>query len=365
MLDQISLFAERIELPAIDLHDTAMLLAGWYTDPQRQVTDESPLPWIWLGAQEPHWAWEGEARGPLLIALPRLLARWPTRKLRVLPRGTPRPATVPVYIDSGAFSVIDKHGCWTTPRATFVADARRACAALGSVHHVGIQDWMCEPHMLRKTGLDVAEHQRRTVASYLDLMADAPEVPWVPTLQGFTASEYLRCAEMYERAGVALASARLVGLGSVCRRSGTDELQALIAELASALPGVQLHGYGLKSDGAIMSCSLIRSLDSDAWSRRGRGAEADLRAALGLPVDAPADQLVAAAAELRPGAPLERIDGDMADFLAWRLEHAPGGANNSLAFAEYWRGRQQMALAVAAAQQMLGLPQETNEPAAP
>ena len=63
---------------------------------------------------------------------------------------------------------------------------------------------MCEPHMIARTGLSVPEHQRRTVASFLRLRELAPEVPWLPTLQGHTIEDYLRCIDMFEAAGVAL-----------------------------------------------------------------------------------------------------------------------------------------------------------------
>lgn len=348
---QVGLFSERIELPSPDLEDMAGMLVAWYADPLAQVSDAAPVPWIWLGAQEPHWLWEGHARGPMLLSLARHLDRRPkgTRRRRAPSRNEPRPATVPVYLDSGAFSVVSKCGCWPMTPAEFIAAVRPLVQALGTVQHVGIQDWMCEPFVVEKTGLSVAEHQRRTVRSYLDLRAAAPEIPWVPTLQGFTLAEYMACAELLERAGVDLAAAPLVGLGSVCRRSGTAELGELVRGLARELPEVRLHGYGLKSEGAVLSCAQLRSVDSDGWSRRGRGAEADLRAALGLPIRTPLRTLVEAARER------DDIDLDMVDFVSWKLEHAQGGAQNSLAFAEFWRSKQQWALAHAAARQMLGV----------
>lgn len=43
-----------------------------------------------------------------------------------------------------------------------------------------------------------------------------------------------------------------------------------------------------------LACWGLASLDALAWSRRARGLEANLRAALGLPVDAPSDQFAEA-----------------------------------------------------------------------
>lgn len=333
--DQISLWAERIDLPAPDLHDVATLLALWTADAELAVSDACPLPWFWLGCTETTWLWNGLARGPLLVTARRLQDRWPKSK-----RGSqPTRATVPVYLDSGAYSELDQRGTWTWTLAEFVAFVRKACTTLGTVRHVGIQDWMCEPWILAKTGLSLEEHQRRTVASYLDLCAAAPEIPWVATLQGFTLADYLRCAELYARAGVDLNAQPLVGLGSVCRRSGTRELVDVLDGLARELPMVRWHGYGVKSEGALQSCAGLRSVDSDAWSSRGRHAEGDLRRALGLPVDATSETLARVSPDVLAAAPIE-----LADFHAWKMAEHPTGVQNSQAWAEYWRSRQLMAL---------------------
>lgn len=43
---------------------------------------------------------------------------------------------------------------------------------------------MCEPIMLHKTGLSIAEHQARTLSYYEELLQLAPKLPWVLVLQG-------------------------------------------------------------------------------------------------------------------------------------------------------------------------------------
>lgn len=244
--------------------------------------DPRPAPAVWLGALEPWWAWEGRAAGRLILSARRILRR------RSGGRGRLRRAVVPLFIDSGAFSEVSKHGGWTWPAHDFAAFVEASARELGTVEHAGIQDWMCEPWIVEKTGLTVEEHQRRTIASFLELRRLAPAVPWVFTLQGYTARDYLRCAQMGEDEGIRLEDQPIVGLGSVCRRSRTPEIEATVAEVKAGLPSrVRLHGYGVKSEGAMLSCWGLASVDSMAWSRRARGLEANLRAALGLPVDAP------------------------------------------------------------------------------
>jgi hypothetical protein len=129
-------------------------------------------------------------------------------------------------------------------------------------------DWMVEPWILARTGLTVAEHQRLTLENYLELRHIAPDLPWVPVLQGWGNGEYLAHAAAYERAGVRLASLPLVGIGSVCRRQGTAGIAVLLAELARA--GLRPHCFGMKKAGLIRSAGYVTSADSLAWSFAAR-----------------------------------------------------------------------------------------------
>lgn len=351
---------ERVLCPRYDEQDMLALALAWYQDAWVQVQAASPLPWLWVVAQEACWSWEGNARGPLLIEAGRFHDRWPTRAKKTGQwRYEPRPATVPVILDSGAFSMIAKHGAWVWSARDYVAFVRRACAVLGTVQFAATQDWMCEPDMLVRTGLSLEEHQRRTVASYLELRDLAPEVPWLPALQGFTGDDYLRCADGYDRAGVDLSLLGLVGLGSVCRRSGTADLVAVIQYILARLPGVKLHGYGVKSAGTLLSCLDLRSADSEAWSRRGRGIEVELRAAVGLPAKATRAQLAEAMARLKA-----TVDLDLLDMYRHKLEmdaRCGAGLANSIAWAEVWRARQQCRIAAASVRRGLEVSLE-NEP---
>ncbi len=120
----------------------------------------------------------------------------------------------------------------------------------------------------------VCVHQQRTIDNFLELQRLAPEVPWAPVLQGWKTEDYLAHAEAYERAGVDLNKAPIVGLGSVCRRDKLDTAQAVITHLTGGKWKLRLHGFGLKisafSD-PIVSRSLSSS-DSLAWSFGARRA---------------------------------------------------------------------------------------------
>ncbi len=127
---------------------------------------------------------------------------------------------------------------------------------------------MCEPFIIERTGLCVREHQERTVANYLDLRRLAPDLPFIPVLQGWTLADYLRCADLYQQAGVDLAALPRVGVGSVCRRQSTTEITTIIRVLSGL--GLQLHGFGVKTGGLSRYGHQLASADSMAWSFTAR-----------------------------------------------------------------------------------------------
>jgi hypothetical protein len=171
-------------------------------------------------------------------------------------------------LDSGGFTELSMFGEWRTSSADYVAAVRRYRDEVGRLAWASPQDWMCEPFMIAKTGLSVAEHQRRTVENYVRLRDMAPDLPFVPVLQGWTLDDYLACVEQYERAGVDLLAEHTVGVGSVCRRQHAADVAAIISELHSR--GLRLHGFGVKTRGLRSYAPLLASADSMAWSFRGR-----------------------------------------------------------------------------------------------
>jgi hypothetical protein len=178
-------------------------------------------------------------------------------------------AAGPWAIDSGGFTVLRLFGAWQTPAMQYSSEVRRWHDEVGGLEWAAIQDWMCEPFMLEKTRLTVGEHQRRTVHSWHLLRRLAPDMPWVPVLQGWEPDDYLAHVEQYRESGSDLASLPLVGVGSVCRRQGTDALLAVLRPLAAL--GLKLHGFGVKIDGLRNGgAALLESADSLAWSRAAR-----------------------------------------------------------------------------------------------
>lgn len=174
-------------------------------------------------------------------------------------------ATAPWALDSGGFTELDTYHGWRTTPAEYVASVLLYQGEIGQLTWCAPQDWMCEPHMLEKTGLTVADHQRLTVDNFLELEQQLGDLV-VPVLQGWLHDDYLRCVELYEQAGVDLASKPTVGLGTVCRRQDTAAAEGIVR----ALQPLRLHGFGVKTLGLARYGDLLASADSMSWSVTAR-----------------------------------------------------------------------------------------------
>ena len=171
-------------------------------------------------------------------------------------------------LDSGGFSELSMYGRFVTTPEQYVVDARVYRDEIGGLQWVAPQDWMCEPQMVAKTALSVTQHQERTVANFVHLRSIAPDLPFIPVLQGWTVSDYEWCMNLYSRAGVNLWKEPLVGVGSVCRRQATGEIDVIMERLAGY--GLSLHGFGVKAGGLRLYGGLLASSDSMAWSFTAR-----------------------------------------------------------------------------------------------
>ena len=192
-------------------------------------------------------------------------------------RGRQKPIPGVHIIDSGAFRELEEFGAYRHEPAEYAAELRR-------LHEAGIvrievavaQDYMCEPFMLAKTGLTVAEHQRLTIERYDALLAERLPFPIMPVLQGYDPAEYVAHLRAY---GDRLTRGMWVGVGSVCKRNGNPTaILAVLGAIKAERPDLRLHGFGLKTTSLLdpRIRELLYSADSMAWSfaarRQGRNA---------------------------------------------------------------------------------------------
>jgi hypothetical protein len=240
---------------------------------------------FYLGTHMPHWL--ATAGVPLFVSRRRLYKR------KTFPR-----AVAPWALDSGGFTQLKDYGGWDLSAAEYAAEVRRYRDEIGMLDWAAPQDWMCEPWVItgknrhltpgaapffhgtreaRGVPLDgpdedlasaIRKHQRFTVDNLLELRAIAPDLPFIPVLQGWRLEDYRRCADMYAEAGVDLTAEPVVGLGSVCRRQATEEIDLIVSEFHAR--GINLHGFGVKTDGLGSYGPNLASADSLAWSFNGR-----------------------------------------------------------------------------------------------
>lgn len=196
-----------------------------------------------------------------------------------------------VLIDSGAFTELHLHG-------RYRHDVEQYARELHRLHSEGIvqieaavaQDYMCEPFMLARTGLTVADHQRMTISRYDALVGALNRLfggrcpfPVLPVLQGYKPTEYLAHLAAYGRR---LARGMWVGVGSVCKRnSAPEKIAEVLRAITSIRPDLRLHGFGVKLTALLNATvrTLLATADSMAWSfaarKQGRSANAWTEAA--------------------------------------------------------------------------------------
>ena len=214
---------------------------------------------LYLGTHEAHWVSGDTIDGPLFISAVRLRRR---------PRKSAyRPANRPWALDSGGFTELSKHGRWSISPGQYIAETDRFVEEIGQLAWCAPQDWMCEPSMLAKTGLTVADHQMLTIENWLDLETERPG-RFIPVLQGWTLADYLTHAEQYASIGVDLTSFATVGVGSVCRRGQDDEIVRILGRLSD--DGIRCHGFGVRGSAFKRLRHRLASADSMAWSYNAR-----------------------------------------------------------------------------------------------
>lgn len=175
-------------------------------------------------------------------------------------------------LDSGAFTQITLKGAFDQTPAEYAAMIRRYGDRPESGLHIAVsQDYMCEPFVLKQTGLSVVQHQVLTIDRFDAIRAAGTgRVPLMPVLQGWHVADYLRHLELY---GDRIKDGDWVGVGSVCKRQGNPRvIEFILAAILRERPGLRLHGFGVKKT-ALRSQgvrSRLYSADSQAWSFAAR-----------------------------------------------------------------------------------------------
>lgn len=168
-----------------------------------------------------------------------------------------------LFVDSGGYSLMIERG--EHPPAETYLDTVESYGAT----RFAVQDYPCEPDILETYGRTVKEHQRYTTErtrECIDLAnrRDMDATP-VAVVQGWEVEDYVRHVTELEDRNLLTEH---VGIGSVCRRGQSQEIQNIIERVHEAAPdGTKLHAFGVKND--ILSDSdtreYLHSADTTAW----------------------------------------------------------------------------------------------------
>jgi hypothetical protein len=187
-------------------------------------------------------------------------------------KGRKKPIDCPdVLVDSGAFTELNLHGKYRHQPEEYAVELWRLHdGGIVNIRAAVAQDYMCEPFILAKTGMTVAEHQRLTIDRFERVRLHAPPFHIMPVLQGYEPGEYAAHIKQYGRL---LAPGMWVGVGSVCKRnSNPAQIVAVLSAIHAARPDLRLQGFGIKKT-ALKNADvrrLLYSADSMAWSYHAR-----------------------------------------------------------------------------------------------
>lgn len=155
-------------------------------------------------------------------------------------------------------------------------------------------DYCCEPEIAQNGGI-VKERQERTsvMAHHFWKEYRDTQWTWTPTIQGWDVADYERHARELKPLIMEMKQhyednpAFRVGIGTLCKRASSYQIWQTVLTVASILPNVPLHLWGVKLGALKMQYSLpnVVSVDSAAWSGLFGGdieISRDERKALGI-----------------------------------------------------------------------------------
>lgn len=201
-------------------------------------------------------------------------------------RGTFRKPNLPLHIDNFA---IDCGGfvaarIWGNYRYTANQYIAWIYQFLLPPEWAAIMDYCCEDEITSGKHGIVRERQQATTWKIEKFWRDYRHERWVwiPTVQGWNITDYIRHAteikplidrwkSFYGKRGQS--HLFRVGIGTLCARPHTADIQAIVCAVADILPGIKFHLWGVKLQVLRSTTALprIESVDSAAWAPGGLG----------------------------------------------------------------------------------------------
>ena len=195
-------------------------------------------------------------------------AHWDDDKKRFRVVRPPADHVSSIVIDSGGFTAAKRWGSYPWTHQQYV-DWIRATSRDVILDFCAVMDYACEPNVDRSILATNKDRIKATIKNEMELKRIAPDLPWLPVLQGDNLLE--RAYDLDRRCKLGALPAGYAGLGSVCGR-GAGGAKSVVKFYADQLPGVRYHGFGMHiqalDDDAVYNA--IRSWDSYSWNW-GRG----------------------------------------------------------------------------------------------
>lgn len=191
-------------------------------------------------------------------------AHWDDDRKRFKVNRPPADHVGGMCVDSGGFTAARRWGRypWTSEQ---YADFVRASSRDVPLAFCAILDYACEPNVNRSILETNQQRIDATIANEVDCRKTAPELPWLPVLQGDNLAE--RAYDLARRRELGLLPENYAGIGSVCGR-GAVAARRVIRFYADQLFGVCYHAFGMHIgalDDKIVPGAL-KSWDSYSWT---------------------------------------------------------------------------------------------------
>jgi hypothetical protein len=119
-------------------------------------------------------------------------------------------------------------------------------------------------------GLSINDGIKRTVELGVEVVALAEDLgilyKVVPVLQGFNdLSQWLESLDLYKQHGITPDRFKLWGIGSICMMTKPTLVSKIIGGIRNAMPGAELHIFGISMNSLRRVFNLINSYDTSAW----------------------------------------------------------------------------------------------------
>lgn len=191
-------------------------------------------------------------------------AHWDDERGRFRVRRPPADHVASMCVDSGGFTAARRWGKYPWSVAQYTDFIREVCRDT-PLDFCAIMDYACEPGVDRSILDTNLARIRATIANEIACRETAPELPWLPVLQGDSLEE--RTFDLSQRRAAGLLPTDYAGIGSVCGR-GVSGARRVVKFYADRLPGVRFHGFGMHvqalDDPAV--AAVMRSWDSYSWN---------------------------------------------------------------------------------------------------